>query len=467
MEIEKREKQDLDFLVLFENFLRQAKRTWVLGLLLILICSGGMAYLKQRTYTPVYEAYASFTVRVANPLYASISTYNEKTAQVMTDTFPSILTSGLLQQKVMEELGLTSAPVMSVTASSQASIFTLKVRDADPQRSYDVLNAVITHYPQVAEFVVGTTALILLDESGVPAHPVTSFSLPTQILLGAMYGGIMWCGILVFLVLITNTIHNEEELRRTLNTPCLGQIPSIQVTRKKPYPLMHRISNDSGFSEALRVLRLRLESSMRESYQQILLVSSAIPGEGKTTVSINLAISLTLKGKRVLLVDCDMRNPSVSKALSTGGQKLSTSVCLAKAQETHSDPMEMVQNTDVENLSVLLMGNGEKTALGKKQKKQLSQLLQKARSQYDYIILDTPPCSLLSDAAEIADLADAGLIVIRQDFATRDQILDGVHLLAECRLPIIGSVLNNVHKSLSGSYNYGYGYGYGYGKKYK
>ena len=104
MEIEKREEQGLDILVLIEDFLRQAKRTWVLGLLLILLFGGGMAFMKQRSYTPIYEAYVSFTVRVGNPMYASVDSYNEKTAQVMANTFPSILTSGLLQRLDESEL---------------------------------------------------------------------------------------------------------------------------------------------------------------------------------------------------------------------------------------------------------------------------------------------------------------------------------------------------------------------------
>lgn len=470
MEIEKREKQELDILVLLEDFLRQAKRTLLLGLVLILALGGGMVFLKHRTYSPAYEAYASFTVRVANPLYSNISTYNEKTAQVMADTFPSILTSGILQQKVMGELGLTDPPVLAVSATSQSRILTLKVRDADPQRAYDVLNAVITCYPEVAEFVVGSTELVLLDESGLPEHPVANFNPVYHFSRGAVVGGILWCGILLFLILIKNTVHNEEELRRTLNTPCLGQIPAVRVTKKMPYPQMHRFSSDSSFSEALRLLRLRLESALHEDGKKILLISSAIPGEGKTTVSTNLAVCLTMKGKRVLLIDCDLRNPSVANALSSGGRPLSKTHTLANALEAHTDPMEMIQATDVDNLFVILSGSGNKSdSFGKVQKKQMAQLLRNARDEFDYVILDTPPCSLLSDASEIADLADAGLIVIRQDYATRDQILDGVQQLAECKLPILGCVFNNVRKGLTSSYGYGYGYGYGYryGKKYQ
>lgn len=151
MENQEKEQQELDIFVLLEDFLRMARRLWLLGLVLVLVCSVGLTVWQQRSFQTTYEAYASFTVRVANPLYASVSSYNDRTAQVMADTFPSILTSSLLQRRVMEELGITGMPSMTITATAQSSILTLKVRDPDPQRAYDVLNAVIACYPEISE----------------------------------------------------------------------------------------------------------------------------------------------------------------------------------------------------------------------------------------------------------------------------------------------------------------------------
>ena len=96
MEFEEKEEQKLDLFVLLDDFLRQAKRLWLLGLVLVLVCGLGLTFVKGRGYTPYYEAYSSFTVRVSNPLYGSVGSYNERTAQVMADTFPAILTSDLM-----------------------------------------------------------------------------------------------------------------------------------------------------------------------------------------------------------------------------------------------------------------------------------------------------------------------------------------------------------------------------------
>ena len=403
MENEEKAIQKLDIFTLFEDFLRQAKRMWLLGLALILLCSLGLTVLRHRSYHPVYEAYTSFTVRVANPLYASISSYNEATAQVMADTFPSILTSDLLRNRVMEELGISGVPTITVSAEAQSSILTLTVRDSDPQRAYDVLNAVIKCYPDVAEFVVGSTVLVLLDESGLPATPISAFNYQHHAIRGALIGAIIWFAIVFFLIMMKNTVHNEEELRKFLNTPCMGLLPAVKLSKKMPYPLAHRRKNDTAFNESVRLLRLRVERAMEEEGKKILLVSSAVPGEGKTTVSVNLAVSLAQKGKRVLLIDCDLRNPSVAKTLSTKQSPIRNEKSLVAYMKGKVTIMDMIQPTEQENLFMIHSGPGDKAYSTMLSQERMARLLQAGRNLYDYVILDTPPCSLLMDATEVIE----------------------------------------------------------------
>jgi len=468
MENQETEQQKIDIFVLLEDFLRMARRLWLLGLVLVLVCSAGLTFRQQRAFRTTYEAYASFTVRVANPLYSSVSSYNDKTAQVMADTFPSILTSSLLQRRVMEELGITGVPTMTVSATAQSSILTLTVRDPDPQRAYDVLNAVIKCYPEVSEFVVGSTVLVLLDESGVPTAPVATFNYRSNLIRGALIGAALWCVVVAALILLKNTVHNEEELRRTLNMPCLGQIPRAKVTRKMPSPIIHRVRHEAGFVESVRLLRLRVEKAMEEEDKKILLVSSAIPGEGKTTIAVNLAVSMAQKGKKVLLIDCDLRNPSVVKTLSTREKPLSGKNSLVDYLKGFIKVMDAIQPTGVAGLSMIPGGSGGKAeSTNLLSDKRMALLMQAARNMYDCVILDTPPCSLLADASELAELAECGLMVIRQDYAGREQIVDGVQRLNDGNLPIIGCAFNNIRRGMTGKYGYGYGgYGYGYGYGY-
>lgn len=464
MEMEEKEQQKLDIIVFLGDFLRQAKHLWLLGLVLVLILSLGMSFFAYRSHRDYYEAHASFTVRVSNPLYSDVSSYNERTAQIMQDTFPSILTSDLLKNRVMEYLGIDSVPSLSVSATAQSSILTLKVRDPDPQKALDVLNAVIACYPQVADFVVGSTELVLLDESGLPSAPVSSFQFRSHAIRGALVGVGLWLVIVALLVFMRNTVHNEEELRKVLSTPCLGQIPTMKLTKKAPYPLIHKLRHQADFSESFRLLRLRLEKAMARDGRKVLLVSSAIPGEGKTTIAVNLALALAEKGKLVLLMDCDLRNPSVVTTLDTPEYPLNSKYGIVDVLSGSIRAGDAIQTTVVDNLHIISGGPGQKSdkAVMLSQER-MELLIQAAREQYDYVILDTPPCSMLSDASELAELAECGLLVIRQDYASREQILDGVQHLADSKLPLVGCMLNNVRKGFTGSYGYGSGYGYGYG----
>ena len=143
MEFEEKDEQTLDLFVLLADFFRELRRLWVLGVALILALAtvlGGLRYVR---YSPVYEASATFTVRVADPLYADVNIYNTKTAEQMAKTFPSILTSGVLQERVKAYMDIPYLPSVSVSATEGSNVLGISVRHSDPQLAYDALQAVI------------------------------------------------------------------------------------------------------------------------------------------------------------------------------------------------------------------------------------------------------------------------------------------------------------------------------------
>ena len=280
MEYVENKEQKLDLFVFIDDFVKEARRKIALALVLVLLGGVGTVAVSYFGHSPSYTATASFTVKIANPVYSGISSYNTKTAEQMAATFPSILTSGVLQQRVKEHLGISYMPGVSVSANSNTSIITMKVTDSDPQRAYDVLCAVMEYYPEIAEFVVGSTVLVLLDESGVPTRPSNAPNYKNVAKNGVLMGGALWAAIIALLALTKSTIHSEAELKRLLNTPCIGQVPNVKVPRKMSCPLVHKSRNQPGFAESIRLLRLHLEKTMGEKNQKVLLVSSAIPGEG-------------------------------------------------------------------------------------------------------------------------------------------------------------------------------------------
>ena len=245
----------IDLIFLLRIWMRYARQFWALALVLAMLCAGVLGVMGYRAYTPTYEASVSFTVKVSNPLYGSINTYNNAAAKQLHATFPYILRSAILRQRVSEYLGVANIPAVTTTVMENSNIFTMRVRHSDPEWAYEVLQAMIECYPQVADYVVGDTDLVMLDESGVPAKPLYDLDLTDSLVLGAACGVLLWAAFMLLLTLWRRTVHNEDELQHTLNYPCLGIVPATKVVGKeKSCPLMHQDNGKFGFSESVRLI---------------------------------------------------------------------------------------------------------------------------------------------------------------------------------------------------------------------
>lgn len=454
---EYKENAKIDLIAIVKGFFKSMLRMVLPGVLAVLLC-GAVSGLKTKlNYTPMYKASASFTVHMKNPFYATQQYYNSSMAQQMAKTFPNVLTSGLLGDKVKDRLGISYLPSVSASAVGDTNIFTLTVTAADPQIAYDVLNCVIDIYPEVSEFVVGSTEFSILDESGIPTRPYNRPNYVKSIAGGAAVGFALWAFMAFAYWATHRTVNDETELSSVVNLPCVGILPRVRGLTGRLCPILDGTNDKFGFNESVRLLRIRTERALAKIGGKILLVTSTLPNEGKTTVSVNIATALAQKGKKVMLVDCDLRNPTIGKVFGIeteyGFGDFLKGVCdLDKAYFKTDIPnlYVVVGGSAVDNPSALLTGENAQT------------FIKATKNSFDYIVLDTPPAAMMSDAAEIGRMADANLLTVRQDFAVRSQIIEAVQNLSDNKKPIIGTVMNMTTPSTSKGSYYGYGY-YGYG----
>lgn len=448
----------IDLFELARGLMKSMKHFWLAGMLMGLLFSGVFCFLTFISYTPMYQSSASFTVWLSNPFYASQSYYNTSAAEQMAKTFPYILTSGVLKEKVEEKLDVPAMPSISASALGNTNILTLTVTSTDPDLAYDVLNCIMEVYPEVAEFVVGPTTLSLINETGRPQHPSNPVNYTSSILKGAALSMALYLAMSLFYWITHQTVNDQKELAQLVHLNLLGVLPKVRNLDNSK--LLPSLNDKYGFNESVRLLRVRVEKAMENSRSKVLMVTSTIANEGKTTVSINLAAALAQKGKKTLLVDCDLRNPSVASALG-----MENEIGVSEYLKGECNIKSVLHKINHENLYVIFGGK----PVGNPQKllntPASEEFMNAARVTFDYIILDTPPCGMLSDAQEICALADCSLVTVRQDFAVRDQILEGVSILAETERPILGCVLNMAKTKIGkGSYSY-YGYYGSYGSK--
>ena len=228
------------------------------------------------------------------------------------------------------------------------------------------------------------------------------------------------------------------------------------LTEKQPF----------AYTESYKALRTNLKFMTMGGKHKKIVVTSAIPGEGKSTFSLNLAITLAETGMRVLIVDGDMRNPSVHRYLRLRQTDIPGLSSLLSGEEMVE---KSIGHLDKFNLDLILSGQippnpAELLGTGK-----LKEILEKLEVNYDYIIVDAPPVSIVTDAAEIAQACDGTILVVGQKMATQEQVLKAKANLDQVNANILGVVLNNYdmtknNKSTGDGYNYGY-YKYGYGQK--
>ena len=397
----------------FVMFMHGLKKLWFLVLALTIVVGAGMGALSWYRYTPSYTAAVTFTVYVKNDAQAGIPAYNQAAAEQMAKTFPYILTSGVLSDLVMSDLGTTSLPSISASAIENANLFVLKVSGSDPEYCYEVLKSVIENYPRVAEFVVGPTQMEIVDESGVPTKPSNSRQWKSSAKKGAVIGFALGLVLVAFYGATKTTVMSKDDLRRVSNIKFLGALPSISVKKRSrgvsKTPSFDDI-NDRTYKEAFRAVSVRIDRSMREKGHKALMVCSAVSGEGKTTVVYNLAQLLAKLGRRVLIIDCDLRNPMMYKILDADKGKGFSELVEGKATIP-----ETVHTVLPDKLDVIFAGNYDGDATDVLGEPGVGDVLKQLRNSYDFILIDTPPYSMLADAENMGEVIDGALMVVRQN----------------------------------------------------
>ncbi|MGN0334290.1 MAG: polysaccharide biosynthesis tyrosine autokinase [Lachnospiraceae bacterium] len=459
--IEEPDKIDInDFLM---DMIRGVKKLWwlVIGLAAVF---GAVSYLKvSTTYAPTYVASATMAVNFAG---TNASYINIESAQQMAEVFPYILTSGVLQDVVAEDLGMEHVPgTISAAAEDGINLFTITVTSENAQQAYDVLQSVIKNYPNVARFVLGETTLTIMDETGVLEDTGKVSVVRGSLKNGVIKGGALGLLIMAIYVLTRRTVKSRKELKRNINLEDYGSIPYIpeKKRRKREYTMHVNLLNErvpQVYLEAVRKLSIKTMKEMEQKKFKSLMITSSVPGEGKTTLAVNLAIAVAKQGKRVILVDADPRNPSVAMQMNASNEKNASLGSVLRGENSVEEALTDIRVFDGV-LRVLLGADPEAKDAKLLGTAAMKRLIQELEAQADIVILDTAPSELLADAPALAKYVDAALYVVKYDYAKIRQIRTGIQALAMSGVHIIGYTFNGDQAGHQRGYGYGYNGGYG------
>lgn len=445
----------IDITEMLSDYFRIFRRMWAWVLILTLLGTG-IFYIRARVqYQPRYTASATFTVNIQRDQQGvgesgTVAFYNNSAAEQMAKTFPYILTSGVLKRKVAKDMGTGSVTGnIEANVAENTNLLTISVTDRDAGRAYAILQSVIKNYPEISEVIVGKTNMEMLDETGIPPEPDNPKEFKKSALKGGLFGFLIAALWTALLVVTRRTVRKESDIHRWMHTRCLGTVPEIHEKRRSGTSQTRMVLTDPKVEEKLqesfRMIRNKVEYHAHEYHLKTFLITSALAGEGKSTIAVNLALSLAQAGKKVVLIDCDLRHPTDRKILNLDPgeglgevleHKKKLAECIIKSKDMGLDPemrlMFLPGGTSLKDGSELL---GTEF---------MHRIIARMEEWADYVILDSAPAGLLTDAVVLAQYADAAVFVVRKDFARVDHIMDGMEHLAESQVQIIGGILNGV-----------------------
>ena len=440
----------VDWMAIFFEFLRYLTKIWVWVLVLVVICSIGSCIYEKVNYRAVYTASTTFTVNIKQEqsIYGSVTYYDNAAAAQMAQTFPYILTSSYLHRMVAADMGSPVRGVINAEVTPNTNMLTLSVTDTDPQSAYDTLESVIRNYPSVSEPIIGKVTMNVLDETGVPTVADNPINYIKSVIVGTEIGlaiGILWA---ILLYITNRTIRNKNDIRNKLGINYLGTIPKINIKRRSKnvpgYFLLTDSAMESVLSEPFRMIKNKVEYYCHKNQQEVILVTSATAGEGKSLFSANLALSLVTSGKRVVLIDCDLRHPTGRTVFDIeDGIGLSEYLKGEISMTEYLNVAKLENNHNFPNFLFLPGGKAVSDGSHLLSNARMQELIAFVRAKSEYVILDSAPVGLLSDSAELAKYAESAVMIIRKDFARSDFIADALNNMSESDIQIIGGVFND------------------------
>lgn len=441
------------------DYLRILHGNWILILALTTLGgAGGFGY--SLLQTPVYEANTQLYVSVRSDS-SGVSELAQGTtfARQAVVSFVDVVDSALVLDRVIDDLGLdTSARELasSIAASSETNsvIISIKVSNGDAETAANIANSVGSNFADVVvNQLVKTdgeaTSLVRVETIAPALVPTTPASprLPVNIGLGVIGGLLLGLGLAFLRSVLDTRIHSLHDAEAATESPVLGGITLDPDAKKRP--LVVHADPRNPRAESFRSLRTNLQFIDVDGSSRSFVVSSAGPGEGKSTTTANLAIALAETGARVALVDGDLRLPRVADYMGIEGGVGLTDVLIGRAEL-----VDVLQQWGAGRLFVLPSGRTPPNPSELLGSHAMQRTLHALGDAFDYVLVDAPPLLLVTDAAVMSRFTSGVLMVAASGSTKKPQLTAAVEKLNSIGSRLFGVIVTMLPAKGPDSYGY-------------
>jgi len=444
------------------------RKLWIV--VLVSAIAGCCAFVvTDYSFQPSYRTETVFVVSVRQ---GASSTYSDlSSTKTLASSFSHILQSEAMKKCVADELGTEGFNgTISATAISETNLLVMTVTSDSPRDAFLITKAVLNNYEPLAETILNNTTMTIMQQPTVPDSPTNYSAAKRNARLAALGGAaavVLWLCVCVYL---RDTVKSIDEVEDKLDTKLLATVYHERKhkylreyfkSRKKSL-LVTDTSMGFAFTETFKKLRTRVDYHMRKEDCKTVVITSVHENEGKSTVAVNLALTMSRKKRSVLLIDGDMKKPAVHRILGYNGREYNNITELIS--EKASLPQTLISDPDY-RIGLILGSKGTDRSTEYVSNPNMKKLIEQARQNVDVVIIDTPPMAVSADATILCEMADAAILVVRQDQTPVRVLNDAIDEIRDTGSKLIGCVFNNVRAAdFSDNYRYGSGGKYGYGK---
>ena len=410
---------------------------------------------------PLYTTYTTIILTKSNETQTGTTiTQNDILLnQKLVETYSKIIKSKLVLEQVISETGVTyTAEELSenvnVEAYENTEMLKISVTDSDPELSASIANSIAQVFSGEVAKIYQMNNISVIDIAQVPEE-VSNNTLTRDFFIAlfiSIFGSI---GVIFIIYYFDDSIKLTDDLEEEIGMPVIAKVFKSDIGSKNrgKVELLVQKYPKSVVSESIKTLRTNLQFSSVDSELKTILVTSSIPGEGKSFISANLAISFTQTDKKVLIVDCDMRKGRQHRIFKLSNTKGLSNLLI----DDMTNYKDYINKTSIKNLYIITRGTVPPNPSELLNSNKNSELIKILRSKFDIIIFDGVPCNGLPDSIIMSKLVDKVLIVSSESVTPRSVLESTKKQLKNVEAPVAGDVLNNVNRKNS---KYGKYYGY-------
>lgn len=446
------------------------RNLWMIVLAALTFSMAAGIYLNT-LWTPRYQATMTYAVQSrTTSAYGSVTrAAAQETASVLGSLLPTNMVTAKLRAWDPELADFNGSISASVVGSSNFIVITCQ--DDTPEDALMALLALEEIFPELMDYLTSSTIAVAIREPSVSGGMVNAVNVPRLRRTAAILGGGLMAALLVRFFLRRETVQTRSGARHLLDADILAYVGRVRrplslrsLLRPVRGPLQV-FSPTVGFAytEQIGTVCAQLEHEHTSRGSRVFLFTGISENEGKSTISGNVAAALAMRGNRVAIIDCDLRNPSLKRFFDNRyDAQLPLNELLAQPFSRENLSKCIVRHDQL-GLYMLFSHKADSRCTELLTSQTMASLLRHL-SICDYVILDMPPMGYFADTEAILDNVDASVLVVRQDCTPACDINDGVDLLRHSKSRFLGCVLNDMTGTLTEGYGYGrYGYGYGYG----